>query len=835
LAVLAFLLACNQLADYDTWWHLRTGELIPSRGIPETDWFSFSSADRVWIDVHWGFQVLITAVHQRAGIAGLVLLQATIVTLLLLVLIGGTWRAGPGWLRWSVLLVMLVAVSGRFNVRPELLSMLFVGLDLVILWHASQRPGLIWWLVPIQLLWSNVQSLYVLGPILLGVFVLEAILGGRARQVGGGRLLLASALVGGACLVSPYGIGNVLFLLEVFQKIDPQSGQIYRETIGELTPLPQLLTSGGHQAGYIAASLLLVAISVAGFFAQWRSICWGREVSRVLPTVLFGLTAWQAVRNVGQFAVVAAVLSIVNLGPKVPRWDRAALGSVASVMVCLALGIAWVGGAWSDWTRSDRQFGLGAQANRFATDAMRVCATPGMPDRAAVFHLGQSAVFIHECGPDRQVLMDPRLEVNSEETYRRYREIQSALEQGSPDGLALLDGLQIPLVVADAQQNTGIQATLFASPWWRCVHWDALAGVFVRSTHPLPGSVHDWKVLQGIFDQPVPLPIEFRRPSRGPIHLRPQGEDPGEGLRLVWLAQSLAQRAGRPTDLMEKILWRSLRRSAAGLGPAPSGAVWSARGDRAHLEQARAMASALLLMDRIGSFGLSEEEVPTPIRWLGGVGRDWGRWLLAESTGDANFSVLLAESLIDVGGFDESVAVLESALRPPADRRLSSRFRPELERVLDEKRRQLTARPAPNRPWEISHESYSSFVAAGRAGEYARRLRSSSTSSIPREIRPSLGWVVWRYEPSLAEKFFGRRDGSSSGEIRPMLPATTEEEGMVSAAQGKLLAGVFALLTADRSGIDRALAEIPVEDLAPADARWLEHVRDLLLDEPNPR
>jgi hypothetical protein len=346
---LAFLLACNELADYDAWWHLKTGQLIPTRGIPSTDWYSFSSVDRPWIDVHWGFQLLIASVYSIGGIAGLVVMQAVIVA-------GTVWmmhlvldRRVPAWFAWGILLLATIAMSGRFNVRPEILSMLFLSMDLAILLSAVDRPRLLWLLVPIQIVWSNVQSLYVLGLVLLAIFVLEATVGGPARRVGWSRLILVSLSVGLSCLASPYGYKNVLFLFEVFQKIDPNAGQVYRDSIGELTPLPVLLADGGYRAGYIAATLGLAAIGLIGVILQGRAILARREIFRFLPIIAFAFLAWQSVRNVGHFAIVAGMLSIVNLGPHLPKLDRWRLGWAVAMPVTLVIGMAWVGGRWSSW------------------------------------------------------------------------------------------------------------------------------------------------------------------------------------------------------------------------------------------------------------------------------------------------------------------------------------------------------------------------------------------------------------------------------------------------------------------------------------------------------
>src|SRR5262245_31629800 len=67
--LLAFLFGCFKQMDADVWWHLKTGQLILERGhVPQKDWYTFTSSDRDWIDLHWLFQVAAAGVYSLGGI-----------------------------------------------------------------------------------------------------------------------------------------------------------------------------------------------------------------------------------------------------------------------------------------------------------------------------------------------------------------------------------------------------------------------------------------------------------------------------------------------------------------------------------------------------------------------------------------------------------------------------------------------------------------------------------------------------------------------------------------------------------------------------------------------
>lgn len=72
-----FLLGCTPMGSFDIWWHLKTGQLIlGGRGIPQVDWYLFTDWGRPWIDLHWGFQVLVALLYSLGGVNLLIVTKA---------------------------------------------------------------------------------------------------------------------------------------------------------------------------------------------------------------------------------------------------------------------------------------------------------------------------------------------------------------------------------------------------------------------------------------------------------------------------------------------------------------------------------------------------------------------------------------------------------------------------------------------------------------------------------------------------------------------------------------------------------------------------------------
>ena len=95
LGVVTFLGLLFPLYDTDFWWHLRTGEWILRQGwVPQLDLYTFTDADRPWIDLHWGFQVLIALLHRMGGVSLVIVVKGLVIAAAVLVAFRAT---GEGW------------------------------------------------------------------------------------------------------------------------------------------------------------------------------------------------------------------------------------------------------------------------------------------------------------------------------------------------------------------------------------------------------------------------------------------------------------------------------------------------------------------------------------------------------------------------------------------------------------------------------------------------------------------------------------------------------------------------------------------------------------------
>lgn len=302
-------LALGGLNSFDTWWHLASGRwIVEHQEVPRTDPFTYSSAGRSWIDLHWLFQLGLWGVYQGAGVMGVVLLRMVLVLLTMGLLL---WRFGRGTQFWIVApgcLLLAVVASERWMVRPEVVTHLIMVIDLVLLIDYRTASRRVWWVVPLQCLWVNVQGTFVLGVGLVGVFWIgECMLkwfGGRwCGQKPLDRksfryfswIFLAVIAVN---LVNPFGVQGALFPLELWTRISGEQ-TIYQQHIMEFIPtfsIPDFL-----EVPRVLAYMILLGTS----FTLLLASCFRVHPGLLLAYFAFAYLSFKASRNLPLLGYVA--------------------------------------------------------------------------------------------------------------------------------------------------------------------------------------------------------------------------------------------------------------------------------------------------------------------------------------------------------------------------------------------------------------------------------------------------------------------------------------------------------------------------------------------------
>ena len=179
-----FALAARNVNDPDVWWHLKTGQYIAEhKSVPHTDPFSYTRAGEPWVAHEWLTDLLLYELDRTIGFGGLIVVFAVVLCAAFFLLY---LRCGPNpYVAGVATLYAAWATMPVWGVRPQVLSLLLTSLWLLILERSERNPRLLWWTLPLTLLWVNLHAGFALGLALSALFLagefVERVLG-RSQQ-----------------------------------------------------------------------------------------------------------------------------------------------------------------------------------------------------------------------------------------------------------------------------------------------------------------------------------------------------------------------------------------------------------------------------------------------------------------------------------------------------------------------------------------------------------------------------------------------------------------------------------------------------------------------------
>jgi hypothetical protein len=204
------------LSDGDTGWHIRTGEWILQNGrVPATDLFSYTKSGEPWYAWEWLCDVIFAWLHQRGGMAAVVLVSALLLCFTFALLFRETRRNCPNILiAFGATLAATAGSSMHWLARPHLFTLLFVVVFWALLEQARDgRTRVLFFLPVLTVLWTNIHGAFFVGIILIGCYAAGEITRwlvekdrgeARAALVRSRSYLITALVSSAATFVNPY-------------------------------------------------------------------------------------------------------------------------------------------------------------------------------------------------------------------------------------------------------------------------------------------------------------------------------------------------------------------------------------------------------------------------------------------------------------------------------------------------------------------------------------------------------------------------------------------------------------------------------------------------------
>ena len=451
----------------DLYLALAGGKDVLAGKLGKPDDWSYTTG-RVWVNSSWGSDVVFALIHQAAGGVGLLAMKALCLAVLGLLVARVARVCGASWPASLIAAALAVAASPQdLILRPNLISLLFVPLLLLLLAKPDKGKG---WLVAIAglyLLWTNMHGAFVFGLLVLALWVVTSPT--RPRWIG---FAAFGAALGVALFANPFGPRNLWLQLVV-----PRSA-VWRNVI-EWGPL------WGPRPPGVAFPVLFVVLALIALVGQLRFL--GRqgghrrshnfELSLVFVGILLPLMAR---RLVPWTAVAMAPAAARALDDFVPERRRPVLLTVtgAALIVFLVGANRWVP---AHYVTNHPLF-----PNESVFDRMVFHGTHfpvGAAEFLAANHVEANAFnewrwegYLREYAPGIKVMIGGRAhQVYDEATYGTYRDLLAG-KKSRPELKAL--GIALAVVPLTPEFGQFCRGLLSGPGAWSYVYADRYTAVF---------------------------------------------------------------------------------------------------------------------------------------------------------------------------------------------------------------------------------------------------------------------------------------------------------------------------------------------------------------------
>lgn len=510
--ILAFLLLAAWLTlqpipAADTWWMLKSGEIIAQGGkIPPTDIFSYTARGLPWLNHEWLAGLKFFMIYQAGGMTLLYVFKSLAVILAFFIAFATAVKRAGGAV-WAAALagVVMLAVSGGrlyFDVRAYLFTYFLLSALLLVLelGYFRGRPRLLYVCVPLTLLWLNSHGGYILSYLLQAAFLgtalmdrlaglakgkspaLEAVRdfigmrvagpGGGACGAGGCRCPLFAGGITllmsiGAGMLNPYGAEVYLYPFSFWRD------SFYKRHLIEWIPPDHW----GRNLGFTITVILVLVffillyrrLRLTDFIVLGAFSYLGLTVVR--HSVLYSIAVLPVAGVI--FSVAGEWLKKKAGGKNIPpaRADRV----IAALLLLITLAIAVP--AYSRLTPGRLSF----ERELFPVGAARFIRMNGLPGRMYnPYEWG--GYLIWKLYPSHPVFIDGRANtVYPESVY-----VDSILSmRGSPGWDKVMDRHQVNFILCNKvlreSNRHHLPDRLLDSPAWKLIYEDEVEMLFIRN------------------------------------------------------------------------------------------------------------------------------------------------------------------------------------------------------------------------------------------------------------------------------------------------------------------------------------------------------------------
>ncbi len=506
--LMIFIMGLVKIYSPDLGFHLKSAEwMLENKQFIHTDTFSYGSSAHKYFDLQWLYQLLIYTLYKK-GEAVLIIANALFITVSL-ILVWARFLKNADIKNTNIKLglfafMMLLFVQPlSFEVRPQVLSYIFLNLILLVLESYKKSSNKAVFILPvIMLLWANTHSIAILGLVVIGIYNTGMYFENKKIDK---KLFLCSGFSFLVFFINPYFFEGFFFSLSQFGIISGNS--LFKSYLGELqSPFTakeiQILGSK-----YFINPLFIIHISaLLSVFTIYRAVKL-KQFTDAMLLAAFLVLLYLANRNYGIFIIVSlpffvkyfinwlelrmdrqfkrkvTVSSKINnkeLQPEsvvAPKYEKLYKRcSLAAVIVAVLISINTFTDGYRIFIHSPYRFGFSADSDQLPVQATAFLNKNQVKGKL-LNHLDFGGYLMAQY--TQPVFIDGRMELYEEDFFEKYYESLT-----EPNGLKKLLNEYNPDIV--------IFPYIKASYWWnyflinkqqsgyKAVYFDGLSVIYLK-------------------------------------------------------------------------------------------------------------------------------------------------------------------------------------------------------------------------------------------------------------------------------------------------------------------------------------------------------------------
>ncbi len=473
--LLSFSAGKDLLGDVDTGYHIRAGEyILDTLTIPRHDIFSYISPTLSWTAHEWLSEVIMAMVHRAFGLTGIVIFFSFIISFSYYLLYR-TIKTDEDNLLVTVFIVLLAIITSQIHwlARPHIFSLVIMIVWYVLLdaYQYGQKKN-IFILPPIMLFWVNLHAGFVVGFMMLGVYLFGNIVGilfsTENQKESYNKKFKLIGIITGVCLfvslINPFGYKILLFPFKLVSNkfIMDHVGEFMSPNFHELMPFKY----------YLFLAIIILALSKVKL-----------NVIELLLILMFTNMSLFSVRYVLLFSIIAAPILLRQFRPmlnqsdgKIAKFIKKRSDSISETDT-LAKGYVWPCVAVILVAVLVR-----VQIINFTFDleTKPVAAVEFIKAEHLQGNMFNNDEFgdyiIYDVWPQYRVFVDGRSDMYGVDIMKEYLKVIS-IRRGWDE---VLKKYNINWIIYNA--NTSLSTFLMQRDDWKLIYADKVANIFVENT-----------------------------------------------------------------------------------------------------------------------------------------------------------------------------------------------------------------------------------------------------------------------------------------------------------------------------------------------------------------